>query len=574
MSSGRAPHQPRLLECLVDVGERGGPEGEHVVGKRLLVERVPLHRSCPRLDEHGTEPSGRFADGRQRRSGTGIDVGRQHPGQSRGELAHRRRHRIVDNRRVDRGGQREGLAGQPSRDMDAKCGIELGGDVGETGLVIGESRLGVHGANTTVARVTLHLTDDDAAALAGEAGEAGALAMRIVTGLAETMGATRLLSIEGAHIDSCLYHGRSGIDFAERLVDGDARVSVPTTLNVSSLDLLHPDLYKGPETEAAASRRLMQLYEAMGCEPTWTCAPYQLATRPGFGQHIAWAESNAIVFANSVLGARTHRYGDFIDICAAITGRAPAAGLHLDEHRRGDVLFRLRGVSDALLDHDVLAPVLGYLIGTEVEDHVPVIDGLPSPTPEHRLKALGSAAASSGAVGMFHVVGVTPEAATLTDALGGRPPDRTVDVGPEDLRRARDALTTAATDDRPLGAVSLGTPHYSVAEFARLVELLGDRRIDPGVACFVNTARAVLHEISLRGWVDRLESAGVQIVTDTCTYITPVMGEIHGYALTDSAKWAHYAPGNLGIDVAFGSVDDCVESAVAGRLVRQDALWR
>jgi predicted aconitase len=422
--------------------------------------------------------------------------------------------------------------------------------------------------------VTLHLTDDDAATLAGEAGEAPALAMRIVTGLAETMGATRLLSIEGAHIDSCLYHGQSGIDFAQRLVDDDARVAVPTTLNVSSLDLLHPDLFKGPPTEAEASRRLMQLYETMGCEPTWTCAPYQLATRPGFGQHVAWAESNAIVFANSVLGARTHRYGDFIDICAAITGRAPAAGLHLDEHRRGEVLFRLRGVGDELLDHDVLAPVLGYLIGAEVEDRVPVIDGLPPHTPEHRLKALGSAAASSGAVGIFHVVGVTPEAATLTDALDGRLPERTVDVGPDDLRRARDALTTAATDDRPLGAVSLGTPHYSVAEFERLVELLGDRRVDDDVACFVNTARAVLHEIALRGWVDRLESAGVQIVTDTCTYITPVMGEIRGFALTDSAKWAHYAPGNLGIDVAFGSIDDCVESAVAGRLVRTDALWR
>jgi predicted aconitase len=113
-----------------------------------------------------------------------------------------------------------------------------------------------------------------------------------------------------------------------------------------------------------------------------------------------------------------------------------------------------------------------------------------------------------------------------------------------------------------------------VAEFERLVELLGDRRVDDDVACFVNTARAVLHEIALRGWVDRLESAGVQIVTDTCTYITPVMGEIRGVALTDSAKWAHYAPGNLGIDVAFGSIDDCVESAVAGRLVRTDALWR
>ena len=422
-------------------------------------------------------------------------------------------------------------------------------------------------------RVTVVLTEADRAKLAGDEGDAQALAMRIITGVAETMGAASLLSIEGAHIDSCLYHGRSGIDFARRLVDGDARVCVPTTLNVASLDLLHPDLYKGPADEAAAARELMSLYEAMGCAPTWTCAPYQLEARPHFGQHVAWAESNAIVFANSVLGARTHRYGDFIDICAAITGRAPAAGLHLDEHRRGQVLFRLVGLRDELLDHDVLAPVLGYLIGETTGDLVPVIEGLPPDTPEHRLKAIGSAAASSGAVGLFHVVGVTPEAPTLADALGERAPLRIVDIGPPELRRARDELTTVRAAGAPLGAVSLGTPHYSVTEFGRLVELLAGRSVHPGVACFVNTGRDVWHEVGLRGWAARLEAAGVQVVTDTCTYITPVMGEVHGFALTDSAKWAHYAPGNLGIEVAFGSVDDCVESAVAGHLVRRDDLW-
>ena len=295
----------------------------------------------------------------------------------------------------------------------------------------------------------LDLTDDDQAKLAGDEGEAQALAMRIVTGLADAMGARSLLSIEGAHIDSCLYHGQSGIDFARRLVDHGARVAVPSTLNVSSLDLLHPELFKGPPDDAARSRELMSLYEQMGCEPTWTCAPYQLETRPHVGQHVAWAESNAIVFANSVLGARTHRYGDFIDICAAITGRAPAAGLHLEENRRGEVLFRLVGVDERLLDHDVLAPVLGYLVGRETADRVPVIEGLPASTPEHRLKALGSAAASSGAVGIFHAVGITPEAATRDDALAGRPPDRVVDVTPADLRRARDALTTAATETTP-----------------------------------------------------------------------------------------------------------------------------
>ncbi|MDW3219907.1 MAG: aconitase X catalytic domain-containing protein [Acidimicrobiales bacterium] len=419
----------------------------------------------------------------------------------------------------------------------------------------------------------LTLTDADQAMLAGERGDATAMAMRVVTRVADTMEAAELLSIEGAHIDSCLYLGQAGLDFARALAAGGAQVCVPTTLNVSSLDLLHPDLYRGDADAADDSRALMTLYEDMGCRPTWTCAPYQLEDRPAFGQHVAWAESNAIVFANSVLGARTHRYGDFIDICSAITGRAPAAGLHLDANRRGEIVFRLVGVRDELLHHDALAPVLGSLVGHRAGARVPVIVGLPPEVPEHRLKALGAAAASTGAVGLFHAVGITPEAPTLEAALGGRPPTATVDITPADLRAARDALSTTVDTSGPLGAVSLGTPHYSVTEFGRLRDALAGRVVSPDVECFVNTGRDVLHEISLRGWQAELEQAGVQIVTDTCTYITPIMADVRTYAMTDSAKWAHYAPGNLGIDVVFGSVDDCADSAVTGRLVFRDEMW-
>ena len=419
--------------------------------------------------------------------------------------------------------------------------------------------------------VTLILDEADEAMLAGSEGPGVALAMRVISRIAQTMGARRLLDITGAHVDSCLYHGQAGLDFADRLAADGARVRVPTTLNVSSLDLLHPELYRGDPATAVEARRLMDRYEEMGCRPTWTCAPYQLAERPSFGEHVAWAESNAIVFANSVLGARTHRYGDFIDISAAITGRAPAAGLHLDENRRGEIVFRLAGLSEALLHSDVLAPVLGYHIGRRAGSRVAVVVGLPDNTPEHRLKALGSAAAASGPVAMFHAVGSTPEAPTLEAALGRRPPVETHMVTPIEMRAERDRLTTTAGGR--LGAVSIGTPHYSIAEFARVVELLRGRRVHDDIAFYINTGRDIWHEVALRGWRDTLEAAGIQIVTDTCTYITPVMAEIDGLAMTDSAKWAHYAPGNLGLDVVFASVEDCVESAVAGRVVRDDLMW-
>ncbi len=419
--------------------------------------------------------------------------------------------------------------------------------------------------------MTLRLETRDEARLAGAEGPAQLLATRVVTRLATAMGADGLLDITGAHIDSCLYHGQAVLDFAHRLADDGARVLVPTTLNVSSLDLLHPEHARGDPEEARLSRRLMERFEEMGCRPTWTCAPYQLEVRPGFGEQIAWAESNAIVFANSVLGARTNRYGDFADICCAITGRAPAAGLHLDEHRRATVVIRLDGVSADLLARDVCYPVLGGLIGRLVGKAVPVVDGLEPGVSEDRLKALGAASASTGSVGMFHMVGSTPEAPTLEAALAGHEPVEEITVTAADLRAARDRLSTTSDDD--LRTVSLGTPHYSVAEIGRLVELLGDRRVADGVAFYVSTGRDVLHEVSLLGWASRLVDAGVSMVTDTCTYFTPIIGDVTGTAMTDSAKWAYYAPGNLGLEVVFGSTEDCVESAVVGRVVRDEGIW-
>ncbi len=209
----------------------------------------------------------------------------------------------------------------------------------------------------------LRLTEEDRAMLVGERGEAARLALRILLPMAQIYGAESLLDIEHAHIDGVLLHGESGLDFAERLLAAGGRVVIPTTLNVGAYDLLHPEIYRGDARTAEQARRLMQVYEEMGCEPIFTCAPYQSGARPPFGAQIAWAESNAIVFANSVLGARTQRYGDFIDICCALTGRAPACGLHLTENRRGRLLFQLEGIPTRLLADSVIYPVLGYLVG-------------------------------------------------------------------------------------------------------------------------------------------------------------------------------------------------------------------
>jgi predicted aconitase len=369
-----------------------------------------------------------------------------------------------------------------------------------------------------------------------------------------------------AHIDSCLYHGQAGLDFAERLLAGGAAVRVPATLNVSSLDLLHPELVRlDPRTRDRATR-LMDAYVAMGCRPTWTCAPYQLPDRPGFGEHVAWAESNAIVFANSVLGARTNRYGDFIDACAAITGRVPDSGLHTDDGRRATLLLRLRGVPDALADEDLLYPVLGHLLGRRAGSAVAAIEGIPPGTSEDRLKAVGAAAASSGAVALFHAIGVTPEAPTWGAVAADGAREEVVTLA--DLRAARDELSPVP-DGAEIGAVSVGTPHASVAELRRLATLVADA--NPRVPLYMNTGRAQLSAVG--SVADDLAAAGVTVVTDTCTYITPVLHDLTGAVMTDSGKWAWYAPSNLGYEVALGSLEDCVRSAAAGRVVRDDGLW-
>lgn len=415
--------------------------------------------------------------------------------------------------------------------------------------------------------MALALTAADRAMLEGEAGEAAAFAMRILAAFAGSVGAASLLDISRAHIDGCLYHGRVSLDFVERLAAGGGKVRVPTTLNVGSLDLIHPEIMRVSAEERAPARRLMQAHEELGCQPSFTCAPYQTLFRPAFGEQIAWGESNAIVFANSVIGARTNRYGDFIDLCCAVTGRAPAWGLHLDENRRGRVLFRLAGFPASQQPADTLYVAVGLIVGERAGERVPVIEGLPPPRDEDQLKALGAAAASTGAVALFHAVGITPEAGTLAGAFGGRAPEEAIAITPQDAAMAL-ARLSAVPDGSAISAVCLGTPHFSRAEWRRLLALLRQAGTASRVPIYVNTGRATLAELEREGELRDAGAFNLVPVADTCTYVTAILNRLDGAVMTNSGKWAHYAPGNIGVEVAFGALEDCVASAAAGRVVR------
>ena len=426
------------------------------------------------------------------------------------------------------------------------------------------------GQIAVMSETILRLSEEDRALLAGEAGPANQLAMRLVTEVAQFLGAERLITVESAHIDGCLHHGDGGVEFAEKLVALGGAVAIPTTLNVGALDLLRPDRIKADPSVKEMAFRQMKAYEVLGCQPTWTCAPYQVGHRPRVGQHVAWGESNAVAFANSVLGARTNRYGDFMDICCALTRRAPETGLHTDEGRVATLGVDVGRIQPELVARDVFYPVLGTWLGRSVGDRVPVITGLPPSVSEDQLKALGAAAASSGAVGLFHVVGVTPEAPTLDAATGGRKLDTVIEVEPAQLRKALESLST--TRDGEIRAVALGSPHFSDEEFRALEALVPPAPF--AVPFYVCTSRGQVARLEEEGRLEPLLSAGVEIVADTCVVVTPILDAGGGALMTNSGKFAHYTPANTGYEVIYGSLEDCVRSAMKGRVVRDEGLWQ
>ena len=412
----------------------------------------------------------------------------------------------------------------------------------------------------------LHLDTRDQALLDGKQGKAMQFAMKIIVAAARIDRAESLIEVSFAHINSCFYSGRAHLDFVQYLLQHNAQLTVPTWTN-TGLVALDDFSIRDPfaSDEVSEARQLMEAYVQLGCKPVWTCAPYQLPGRPKLGDHIVGSESNAVSFYNSVIGARSNKYGDFFDVCAALTGRVPLTGLHRDQARRSRVLFTLDEIPQQIRASDIFYHLLGHLLGQQSGSLVPVIDGLPDSTNEDDLKAICAAGSSSGSVPLFHAVGITPEAATLDDACQNQTPEKTVSIRVEDLQSAREELSSDST--KPLQGLALGTPHFSYTEFERLVDLLQGRCINEGLVFYLTTSRHVYAQAESQGWTCLLEAAGIKIITDTCTYFSPAVNGLEGKIMTNAAKWAYYAPSMLPVQVVLGSLSECVESAVAGKVL-------
>lgn len=410
------------------------------------------------------------------------------------------------------------------------------------------------------------LTEAERGMLAGHDGPLLQFALAIVLRAAEIWRAPHLTPARFAHIDACHYNGQAHLDFARKLEREGAAFPVPVWTNTLPVSLLQQDgrAERDPDFVAGA-RELAEIYRRLGCRPVWTCAPYQLPGGPGLGDQIIGSESNAVSYYNSVVGARTQKYGDYLDVCAALTGRVPHAGLHTDAGRRGQIEFDVAPLGESRLQREETCHLIGYLMGRHAGSALPVIKGLPQDTPKDSLKAIAAAGGASGGVAMFHALGVTPEAPDASTAYQGGQPVRRMAITSDLLAEAHAALSPARAGR--LDMVALGTPHFSLPEMRRLAEAIDGKRVHGDVTFYVSTARFIRDRAREEGLLEPIERAGVEILTDTCTYFSPAVRACRGRVMTNSAKWAFYAPGMLPIDVAFGSLEDCVTSACRGEVI-------
>ncbi|MFK0276949.1 aconitase X [Ensifer sp. NPDC090286] len=415
------------------------------------------------------------------------------------------------------------------------------------------------------ATTALDLSDDDRAMLDGRDGIAVQQAMRIIAAMAAQQGAEKLIDVVQGHIDGCIYASPANLTFAEKMADMGAKVRVPTTMNAISVDRANWQAQGVPESFGDPAARLADAYVRMGCRPTFTCSPYLLDSAPKSGEAIAWAESNAVIFANTVLGARTAKHPDFLDLCIALTGRAPLSGVYLDAPRKAT-----RVIDVELPDNidDAFWPLIGYLAGKAAPDRIPLLRGLASARPSRDdLKALCAAFGTTSASPMLHVEGVTPEA----EGAAAKDADRTT------INRADMAAAWSLLNDGPeeVELVAIGSPHASIEECRALATAFDGRKRDSNVAVIVTAGRDAIAAARDEGLLARLEESGIQVLPDLCwcSISEPVFPTKTRALMTNSGKYAHYGPGLSGRAVRFSNLADCVEAALTGRVPARLPAW-
>lgn len=432
------------------------------------------------------------------------------------------------------------------------------------------------------------LTNEEREMLETATNDAERMALRVLIRYAKVIASspsdTRYIDVARAHIDGCTYIGSGGLEFVQRLERAGGQVKIPTTLNSVSADRRQWQALGVPKERALASIAVGDAYLALGCdESSFTCAPYLLNDPPKLGQDIVWGESNAVVYANSVLGARTEKYADYIDICCALVGKVPADGVHLDENRRPRIVLDATELLNDLWQHsfdshedlELLFPVLGHFCGSLSDGEVPILLGFHEQwsefvTTDH-LKSFCAAFGTTGTSPLIHIAGITPEAKeqSVFDSLVHVCDRARRTVTMVDLRKTFDALDSSRDNgSEKVDLIALGNPHLSLTECEILDELVKREELHANTRIIACMSRALYSEAEALGFVPRLKEFGVEFVNDTCWCMLldgPIIPpDPNAVIMTNSGKYAHYGPGLTGKTFRFGSLADCLMAAATG----------
>ncbi len=393
----------------------------------------------------------------------------------------------------------------------------------------------------------LKLTGEEKEMLEGKHGKATGKAMEIITTLGEIYGAERLIPVSSVQIAGVSYHnlGEAGLEYLDEMAE-DGRTRVLTTLNPAGMDLEEWKKHGISEDFAKNQQRVVAAFEKMGVVSTCTCTPYLIGNLPHYGEHIAWAESSAVCFSNSIIGALTNREGGPSALASALTGRTAEYGLHLQENRIAQVKYEVQ----AQLTNTDDFGLLGHAIGERTGKAIPYIVGVEKATTEE-LKSFCASIATYGGVALFHMEGITPNKTSV--------PDKTEVITNEDLSKARIELDD---EDAEIDFISVGCPHASIKEIGHIAEMLDGKKVVDGKTVWITTAKPTKDLAMKMGYYDKIEKAGAFLVADACCAVAPLKGKFVGL-MTDSAKACFYARGKNSFKTEIRTVEECIQEAIS-----------
>jgi predicted aconitase len=404
----------------------------------------------------------------------------------------------------------------------------------------------------------LKITAEEESMLSGKQGEAARLSMEILVRIGSVYGAKRLVPVKSVHAGCAYPEFSASVDMMERYASLGGKFRTIPTIN----PLLNPDNFdrwgefQESETKKKATIRQIDAIKRIGAIPDWSCVPYFEGNLPRMNEPISWVESSAVIFVNSVLGARTNRTAMGVDIASAITGRVPEFGFLLKEERAGNALVNLEFIPRGLFDFNTL----GYILGKICNGKIPVIQGMPSYTTANELKVMGAAAATRGGIALFHAIGITPEARSRADAFQRRKPEFEVSITERDMKSAVEEMTTFKSGG--IDGVAVGCPHPSVDEVAELATLLNGKKVRKNIWFCLFASSKTVNLTRKIGFIQTIENSGVKVFEGDCMVAHSVKSWGWKNIATNSAKYActlSSAPSNLG--VIYADIKECVRLA-------------